>query len=275
MAKELENPVLVEEEELDLEDTLSERFMDWVRTDLIWYAGSFTFHLLLMSSLLLFSVSSTVVTITDETSIEATEKKPKQKPETDPVPKDKMDLGEPPLDPTELNTDTLTMEKPAVPEVKEEYNDESEHFEHRGGGSLTATSGDPTLGSGGGLNIKAWGPGAKVTGPGGVQGKGFGGSGLGGRGSGHRAAQIGTGGGTKQGEAAVGLALNWLWRHQDKYDGGWTFHNYKKQCSDGSCTGAGGAHADAGATGMALLCFLGPGKPIRARAPTAGTSSRG
>ena len=100
-----------------------------------------------------------------------------------------MDLGEPPLDPTELTTETLTMDKPAVPEVKEEYNDESEHFEHRGGGSLTATSGDPTLGSGGGLNIKAWGPGAKVSGlPGGVQGKGFGGSGLGGRGSGHRAA---------------------------------------------------------------------------------------
>ena len=144
MAKELENPVLVEEEELDLEDSLSERFMDWVRTDLIWYAGSFTFHLLLMSTLLLFTVSSTVVTVTDEaTSIEAQEKKPETKPETDPVPKDKMDLGEPPLDPTELTTETLTMDKPAVPEVKEEYNDESEHFEHRGGGSLTATSGDP------------------------------------------------------------------------------------------------------------------------------------
>ena len=35
------------------EDTLAERFMEWVRTELIWYAGSFTFHLLLLSSLLL------------------------------------------------------------------------------------------------------------------------------------------------------------------------------------------------------------------------------
>ena len=49
MANEIENPVLVEEE-LDQEDTLSERFMDWVRTELIWYAGSFTFHLLLLSA---------------------------------------------------------------------------------------------------------------------------------------------------------------------------------------------------------------------------------
>ena len=32
--------------------------MDWVRTDLIWYAGSFTFHLLLMSSLLLLQCRS-------------------------------------------------------------------------------------------------------------------------------------------------------------------------------------------------------------------------
>ena len=54
MANELENPVLVEDDELDQEDTLSERFMDWVRTELVWYAGSFTFHLFLISLLLLF-----------------------------------------------------------------------------------------------------------------------------------------------------------------------------------------------------------------------------
>ena len=34
-------------------ETLSEHFMDWVRTELVWYAGSFTIHLLALSLLLL------------------------------------------------------------------------------------------------------------------------------------------------------------------------------------------------------------------------------
>ena len=53
MAEAANNLEQVAAEALYQGDTLAERFMEWVRTDLIWYAGSFTFHLLLLSSLLL------------------------------------------------------------------------------------------------------------------------------------------------------------------------------------------------------------------------------
>ena len=48
-----ETVMVKKEEELYRDETLSERFMDWVRTELVWYAGSFTLHLLLISALLL------------------------------------------------------------------------------------------------------------------------------------------------------------------------------------------------------------------------------
>ena len=46
MAETANNPLPVEDEDQFQEETLSERFMDWVRTELVWYAGSFSFHLL-------------------------------------------------------------------------------------------------------------------------------------------------------------------------------------------------------------------------------------
>ena len=53
MAETANNPLPVEDEDQFQEETLSERFMDWVRTELVWYAGSFSFHLLALSVLLL------------------------------------------------------------------------------------------------------------------------------------------------------------------------------------------------------------------------------
>ncbi len=91
--------------------------------------------------------------------------------------------------------------------------------------------------------------------------------GMGGRGSGRRQDMVEKFGGTEKSESAVALALNWLWRHQDKFDGGWSFDKYKKQCTDAHCTGAGSATADAGATGMALLCFLGAGQTHKTKGP--------
>ena len=55
-------------------------------------------------------------------------------------------------------------------------------------------------------------------------------------------------------------------RHQG-YEGNWSFDKYKDQCKDASCTGAGSATADAGATGMALLCFLGAGQTHQTKGP--------
>ena len=53
MAETANNPLPVEDEDQFQDETLAERFMDWVRTELVWYAGSFSFHLLGLSVLLL------------------------------------------------------------------------------------------------------------------------------------------------------------------------------------------------------------------------------
>ena len=100
-------------------------------------------------------------------------------------------------------------------------------------------------------------------------GSGGNGSGFGGRGSGHRAAMLARYGGTKQSERAVAGALHWLMRHQC-YEGNWSFDKYNAQCKDASCTGAGGATADAGATGHGPAVLPRPPvRPIRPTAPTA------
>jgi hypothetical protein len=275
MAKEIDNPELVDEEELDQEDTLGERFMDWVRTELVWYAGSFTFHLLLISSLMLFGTRASEVVVHDEPQFEAdTQKPPEQKqPDVDPVVDKQYDIGETPEDPTELTTETLTAPPPGQVEQQEDYIDDSAGYEARGGGTTNAAK-DPSA-AGAGFDVMAWGTGAKVTGKGGVgtglgtgvnPGSGGSGTGFGGRGYGHRAAMLGRYGGTKQSERAVAGALHWLMRHQ-AYDGSWSFDKYKTQCKDASCTGAGSATANAGATAMALLCYLGAGQTHKTKGP--------
>jgi hypothetical protein len=155
----------------------------------------------------------------------------------------------------------------------EEYYDESEKFEHRGGG-IPSTSKDPSLGGLGGFNVMAWGPGAKVTGKGGIgigvgtgtmSGSGGSGTGFGGRGSGWRKASLASGGGTRQSERAVAGALHWLSRHQ-QYEGNWSLDHTKK-CTDHTCTGPGHHQADAGATAMGLLPFLAAGQTHKTTGP--------
>ena len=46
-------PMLLEDLAHTIGDTWTDRFGDWVRNELIWYAASFTFHLLGLSALLL------------------------------------------------------------------------------------------------------------------------------------------------------------------------------------------------------------------------------
>ncbi|NOT29159.1 MAG: terpene cyclase/mutase family protein, partial [Planctomycetes bacterium] len=64
--------------------------------------------------------------------------------------------------------------------------------------------------------------------------------------------------GTKE---AIGRALRWIAAHQ-KSDGSWSNADFGKECGKlgkGSCAGKGGEPYDVGATGLALLCFLGDG----------------
>ena len=53
MAETANNPLPVTNEDRFPKETLREQFMDWVRNELVWYAGSFSFHLLALSVLLL------------------------------------------------------------------------------------------------------------------------------------------------------------------------------------------------------------------------------
>lgn len=73
---------------------------------------------------------------------------------------------------------------------------------------------------------------------------------LDGRGEGARAKYAKAGGGTKESERAVDLGLEWLVRHQ-RSDGSWSFQHGPDDPGMLDCP--------TGATGLALLCFLGAG----------------
>ena len=53
MSQATSSPMLLEDLAHAIGDTWADRFGDWVRNELIWYAASFTFHLLGLSALLL------------------------------------------------------------------------------------------------------------------------------------------------------------------------------------------------------------------------------
>ena len=109
MSQDLENPALVEEN-LEGSETFSERFMDWVRTDLVWYAGSFTAHLLAMSLLLLLgNMAAKVIVVGEAPSFDpAKVEEPKRKiASCGEVPHWRTDRGTRPI-----TTDILTITKP-------------------------------------------------------------------------------------------------------------------------------------------------------------------
>ena len=65
-------------------------------------------------------------------------------------------------------------------------------------------------------------------------------------------------GGTPESEAAVALGLQWLANHQHR-NGSWNFNHTTRQCR-GQCSHPGSLNnCTTGATGLALLCFLGAG----------------
>ncbi len=86
------------------------------------------------------------------------------------------------------------------------------------------------------------------------------GTGLSGRGSGSRGRNVKKYGGSGGSEAAVAFALRWLAEHQCA-DGGWNFDLRKCPGCLGKCANSGeAAEARIGATGLALLPFLGAGQ---------------
>lgn len=87
---------------------------------------------------------------------------------------------------------------------------------------------------------------------------GAGSPGFAGRMSSGRANLLRSGGGTRSSEKAVEAGLDWLARHQYP-DGSWNFDHSESECN-GRCGNPGSARqARAGATGLALMTFLGAG----------------
>ena len=155
MAQDLENPALVEENQEG--ETFSERFMDWVRADLVWYAGSFTAHLLAMSLLLLMgNMAAKVIIVGEAPSFDPAKV---EKPEEDPPIPERFPIGDPIEEPRPITTEILPFERPEVKPQEEEYNDDEKEFQQRGGGTANPSK-NPTLGGPDGFKVLAYGNGA-------------------------------------------------------------------------------------------------------------------
>lgn len=187
---------------------------------------------------------------------------------------DHFDVGETPLEPSQLDTDTLSLvDAPQLAQEEQINTTSKDAFVEAGGGSQSGAM--DSIGGIGGFNVMATGPGAAVRGGGGVgggkgtsgnPGAGGGGTGYAGRGAGVRSKLVGSYGGTKGSERAVAAALNWLARHQNR-DGGWSLGGFARNCKGDVCTGPGGANTDVAATAMALLPFLAAGQTHRTKGP--------
>jgi hypothetical protein len=232
-----------------------------------WYLGSAAIHALALILLGLISMATPgMVTDTGDVApaFNATETQSAPPPEFT-----RFEVGDAPLEPTELNTETLSMyeAKPIAAQSALHY-DDSPEFEEAGGGSATDLKG-PQLGGLGGFSVK------DLPGPAGKGGVGVGaglgdkpgvggeGEGFGSRGKGHREALAGAFGGTKASERAVGAALNWIHRHQTS-QGKWSL-DFRHQCKNGVCSGSGTIQSDEAATAMALLPFLAAGQTHKSR----------
>ncbi len=246
----------------------------WVAANGVWWASSVVGHVVVLSTvLLLLGKMATAPKEGDAPLFEA-----RLDTEIPPPELDHFEVGETPLDPTELNTETLSLVDAPKIEAESSTPDMSETS---GGGSLAGPSGGV-----GGLDqfaVSALGPGPLVkgtglaaSGTGRGPGSGGAGTGFGARGDkDSRKAMVGGYGGTKASERAVAAALNWFARHQNT-DGGWSLDGFPLLCKGEPCSGGGKApKADVGATAMALLPFLAAGQTNRSKGPYQATVAGG
>jgi hypothetical protein len=241
--------------------TSGDRFREWFAAEGAWWAASFVFHMILMCTLMLIGTKIKPKVVDEAPSVESANVEP-----VVPQNLERFVVGETPIDPAELNTDTLTQ----APQLQNEKIDSSSI---QGGGRPMDANG-PQLGGLGGFDARAIGPGVAAHGGGGVgvgvgtgthAGAGGSGTGFGGRGGGRRA-MVGAYGGTKDSERAVAAALNWIARHQNQ-DGSWGLDTYISHCKDPTCRGPGNVKTSGGATALALLPFLAAGQTQDSRGP--------
>ena len=256
MSQAMSNPMLMEDFAHAIGDTWADRVWDWVRTELIWYAASFTFHLLGLSALLLLgNVAARTIGPPPDAFVSVA-------PEPEPEAADIQPLHIPPVvdddlpPPIEANYEPIKAIGP-----------ESELMTGGDGGGGTETI-TPDIhagfgpGEAGRFSPSFSGPGPMAGRPGGMAksgtGPGGGGGPFGPRRRGHGFYPFSCGP-IPQSEAAVRHAIGWLARHQSS-DGSWSLKNYVQRCKDASCSGPGNVDADAAATAMGLLPFLAAGE---------------
>jgi hypothetical protein len=188
-----------------------------------------------------------------------------------------FELGDTPIDPTDLSTESLTIEPPAV-EAK--YFDNADKFEDQGGGVMSDAQ---KWAGAGGPDMKALSDGARLMGGGGLGGSseageaagiGGAGEGFGGRGAGHREEMLSAYGGTRESERAVAGALNWLARHQLS-NGSWSLGEFSNRCKGEKCSGRGHVRSDAAGTALGLLPFLAAGQTQSSEGPYKAHIERG
>ncbi len=247
----------------------------WAITNGVWWASSVTAHVVVLGSVLLLLGKVTSPPKEGEAPIFDAN----VNTEIAEQPIDHFDVGETPLEPTELNTETLSLVDAPSIDAETPMNDSADAVASGGGSASGATGGI------GGLDqfaVKAIGPGPLVRGTGlaasgtgrGV-GSGGAGNGFGARGDKDaRKAMIGGYGGTKASERAVAAALNWLARHQNA-DGGWSLGDFPQNCKGEPCGGSGKTKADSAATAMALLPFLAAGQTHQSKGPYRQTIQQG
>jgi hypothetical protein len=187
---------------------------------------------------------------------------------------DHFSVGDTPVEPPELSTETLRIVEPQEIAQQEQVNTTPEEAFEKSGGGLFAEN----LGALGSIEAnKARGPGPRPplaggsslstpTGLNNEPGSGGQGEGFSGRGKGVRKQLVGGYGGTKATERSVGAALNWFARHQNP-DGSWSLDKFATSCHDGSCNCGTKLKCDIAATSFALLPFFGAGQTHKSRGP--------
>lgn len=248
----------------------------WLKEQAKWWGMAILFHVLALG--LVGLLAGTVAVVMNNGEVPMFESVMDTLiPESDLT---QFEMTDTPLEVTELSTESLMMTEAPTIAQDAQFNDDSAVFSEAGGGIASAT--DTDFGGLGGFTVSATGAGAAVVGGGGVgtgvgtgtnAGSGGAGEGFGGRGTGSRAAMVGSSGGTKGTERAVGGGLNWIARHQNA-DGSWTFQ-HSEHCKDTSCTCNGQNTSRAAATAFALLPYLAAGQTHESKGPYQASIAKG
>jgi hypothetical protein len=245
-------------------ETLREHFKRWSTEEAPWWALSFTLHLALLSSLLLFGSRTVGLDEGDQAVLGPAEAGAAEAvPALDPTPpvmpsieklleKESLELNlnvPPPMlahsDPgwSDANAPVAPRDLPPGPGGGDPNSKEIL-------GTIPPSSGF----SDGPANKGVWlGP-QLATGAGPF----FGPGGLGPGGFGRRQLIVGPDVPPKQLDAIV-YALHWLARHQ-LHDGNWSLQHYADRCKDATCTGPGAVESEVAATALGTLPFLAAGQ---------------